>query len=156
MKKSILSFLILLIQSSMLLAQNPMDQVKSATGTVPSPNFGTVLSNLTSNINTSAFTSSFAKTKDDFIKKLGSLNSTDLKSASSMVEQLAKGLNPSSFLKGWKPSSDWLNKLKSSSTIQQLSSQTETLVKNMDPKIFKSGFDVSSVTSALSMLGGMK
>lgn len=138
-------------------AQNPMDAVKNAgMGALTNPSIGSVMTELTSNIKSSAFTPTFKKSMDDYLKSLSSMNPSDIAAAGTSVVQLAGGLKSTSFLNGWTPPMDMMNSLKKATSIEQIAPMTQSLISNLDPKIFKKGFDVSTVTSALGMLGGMK
>ncbi len=156
--KTIFSLLIAIVFScGIAAAQNPLDAAKNIGGqSLSSAGFGSIMADLAGNIKPSALTPTFKKSLDDYLAGLKSMNVTDMAAAGTSVVQLAGGLKSTSFLNGWTPPMDMMNSLKKATSLEQIAPMASTLVSNLDPKIFKSGFDPSTITSALGILGGMK
>lgn len=155
--KKIFSILFAIVFScAMVVAQTPMDAAKNIGGqAMQSANISAIMSDLTTNIKSCAFTPTFKKSMDDYLTGLKSMNESDMAAAGTSVVQLAGGLKSSSFLNGWTPTMDMMNNLKKSTSMSEIASMAQTLVSNMDPEIFKKGFNPAAVTSALGMLNGM-
>ena len=140
MKKLFVSALLLCCIYYVAVAQIP---------SVKTPGIGSALSSLGNGLNPSALSSSFKIA--DWAKSASKLSSTDASGAASLLGKLGKGLNTSSLMQGFSMS-DWSSKLKLASTISSVATQAESLIKNIKPDAFKSGFDPSTVTSALALL----
>jgi len=140
MKKLFISVLLLCCIGYVGLAQIPA---------VKTPGIGTALSSLGNGLNPGALNSSFKMA--DWVSSASKLSSKDASGAASLLGKLGKELNASSLMQGFSLS-DWSSKTKSASTIASVATQAESLIKNIKPDAFKSGFDPSTVTSALALL----
>jgi hypothetical protein len=143
MKKLLIIGLLLSGISLATIAQNPVSQLTKA------PGIGSVLTNLGNGLNPASFLSSFKL--PDWLSSVSKLSPTNASGAASLLGQLGKGLNPSSLMQGFS-TKDWASKLKSASTVSAVATEAESLIKNIKPEAFKSGFDPSSLTSALDLL----
>ena len=142
MKKLFIPVFLLCCISFSAIAQNPL-------GNVSVPGIGSVLSTLGNGLKPGSLLSSFKL--PDWLSQVSKLSPTDAAGAASLLGKLGNGVNPSSLMEGFSLS-DWSSKTKSASTTSSVATQAESLVKSIKTDAFKSGFDVSSLTSALALL----
>ena len=111
--------------------------VKTETAkTTGQASIGSLIGQLTGNIEDKAFTDKFKKSKGDFISKTN--NITDGAGASTALQSMQAGLLPSAMDAGWgKVKDKWVKDTKTANTVKGVAGVAGTLEKNINQSAFK-------------------